>query len=153
MSQRAYARQRGCSQQAVNAQTVDHGGPIPTYGKHRQIDPAEADRLWPARTNGAALPSQARELDRQRVRKLKADAARAELELRVRQGELLDRQQGQDTAFRFARMLRDRWQAWPSRVDPLLAATFDLDAAAVTVALENYVRDHLTELASESVEF
>ena len=87
------------------------------------------------------------------MRKLKADAARAELELRVRQGELLDRQQGQDTAFRFARMLRDRWQAWPSRVDPLLAATFDLDAAAVTVALENYVRDHLTELASESVEF
>jgi len=50
-------------------------------------------------------------------------------------------------------MLRDRWQSWPSRVDPLLAATFDLDAAAVTVALENYVRDHLTELASESVEF
>jgi hypothetical protein len=75
------------------------------------------------------------------------------LELRVRQGDLLDRRQGRDMAFRFARTLRDAWLAWPARVGPVLAATFDLDAAAVTVALENYVRDHLTELAGESVKF
>jgi hypothetical protein len=151
VSQRAYAKQRGCSQQAVNAQTVDHGGPIPTYGKHKQIDPAEADRLWP-RTNGAP-PSRVREFDRQRLRKLKADAARAELELRVRRGELLDRQKGLDTVFRFARMLRDRWQAWPAKIGPLVAAQFGLDPGAVIVVLEAYVREHLEELSSERVAF
>ena len=63
-------------------------------------------------------------------------AARAELELRVRRGELLDRRQGLDTLFRFGRMLRDRWQAWPVKVGPLLAAQFGLDPGAVIVVLE-----------------
>jgi hypothetical protein len=53
----------------------------------------------------------------------------------------------------FARLIRDTWQAWPARVGPLLAAQFDLDAAAVTVALGDQVRELLDELASESVEF
>jgi hypothetical protein len=56
-------------------------------------------------------------------------------------------------AFSFARMLRDRWLAWPARGGPLLAATFEVDAGAVTVALEAHVREHLAELASTSVEF
>jgi hypothetical protein len=77
----------------------------------------------------------------------------AELELRVRRGELLDRQKGLDTVFRFARMLRDRWQAWPVKVGPLLAAQFGLDPGAVVVTLENYVREHLEELSSERVAF
>jgi hypothetical protein len=51
------------------------------------------------------------------LRKLKADAARAELELRGRKGELLDRQKGIDVVFRFGRTMRDRWQAWPVKVD------------------------------------
>jgi hypothetical protein len=153
VSQREFARWRGCSVQAVNRNTVDHGGVIPTYGAKKQIDPVEAERLWPPRTNGPAAPSQARELDRQRVRKLKAEAARAELELRMRKGELLDRQKGLDTVFRFARMLRDRWQAWPVRIGPLVAAQFGLDPGAVIVVLEGLVRDHLEELSSERCEF
>lgn len=56
-------------------------------------------------------------------------------------------------AFSFARMLRDRWLAWPASVGPLLAAQFEADATAVTVVLEGYVREHLDELASESCEF
>jgi hypothetical protein len=56
-------------------------------------------------------------------------------------------------AFAFARMLRDRWQAWPARVGPLLAGQFELDAGAVTVVLEGYVREHLEELASERGDF
>jgi hypothetical protein len=153
VSQREFARRRGCSIQAVNRNTVDHGGVIPTYGAKKQIDPAEAERLWPPRTMGTTPSRRGRELDRQRLRKLTAEAARAELELRVRRGELLDRQKGLDTVFRFARMLRDRWLAWPAKVGPLLAAQFDLDAGAVTVVLEGYVREHLEELASERLEF
>src|SRR5262249_50374243 len=83
------------------ATPVDHGGVIPTYGAKKQIDPAEAERLWPPRTMGTTPPRRGRELDRQRLRKLTAEAARAELELRVRRGELLDRQKGLDTVFRF----------------------------------------------------
>src|SRR5262249_60089755 len=151
VSQREFARQRGCSIQAVNRNTVDHGGVIPTYGAKKQIDPADAERLWPPKTNGPAPPSQARELDRQRVRKLKAEVARAELELRVRKGELLDRQKGLDTVFRFARMLRDRWQAWPAKIGPLWRRSSD--PGAVIVVLEGLVREHLEELSSERCEF
>ena len=60
VSQAAYAKQRGCSQQAVNAQTVAHGGPIPTYGPRKQIDPAEANRLWPRRPPPAGTVDLAR---------------------------------------------------------------------------------------------
>jgi hypothetical protein len=45
--------------------------------------------------------------------------------------------------YTIARMLRDRWLAWPARVGPLLAAQFEVDAGAVTVALEAFVRDAL----------
>src|SRR5262245_15448482 len=79
VSQREFAKRRGCSVQAVNRNTVDHGGVIPVHGPRKQVCVEEADRLWPPRTNGAAPLSPVRELDRQRVRKLKADAARSEL--------------------------------------------------------------------------
>jgi hypothetical protein len=39
------------------------------------------------------------------------------------------------------------------RIGPRLTAQFELDAGAVTVVLEGYVREHLEELASERVEF
>src|SRR5262249_15973802 len=68
-------------------------------------------------------------------------------------GTLVSRARAVQKAFGFARMLRDRWQAWPARVGPLLAAQFELDAGAVTVVLEGYVREHLEELASERCEF
>ena len=155
VSQREFARRRGCSIQAVNRNTVDHGGVIPTYGAKKQIDPVEAERVWPASPNvrSPVGARRRRELEQARLRKLRADADRAELELRVRRGELLDRARGLDTVFRFARMLRDRWQAWPVKVGPLLAAQFGLDPGAVIVTLENHVREHLEELSSEACQF
>ena len=53
----------------------------------------------------------------------------------------------------FARMQRDRWQAWPARLGPQLAAQFDLDATQVTLYLEEHVREFLVELASERCNF
>jgi hypothetical protein len=50
-------------------------------------------------------------------------------------------------------MVRDAWLSWPARVGPFLAATYDLDAGSVTVALEGYVREQLADLASERCEF
>lgn len=75
------------------------------------------------------------------------------LVLEQRRGSLISRTRATAKAFSFARMLRDRWQAWPARVGPLLAAQFDLDAGVMTVVLEGYVREHLEELASERVDF
>jgi len=68
-------------------------------------------------------------------------------------GELISRDGATRTAFAFGRLWRDRWMAWPARVGPELAMQFNVDAGALTVALERVVHEHLTELASESVEF
>jgi hypothetical protein len=50
------------------------------------------------------------------------------------------------------RRWRDAWLSWPVRIAPELPMQFDVDAGTLTVALEQAVRDHLTELASESIE-
>jgi hypothetical protein len=56
-------------------------------------------------------------------------------------------------ALAFGRLLRDTWLAWPARVHPELAPAFDLDATALTVALEGYVREDLEQLARERPDF
>ena len=50
-------------------------------------------------------------------------------------------------------MIRDAWLSWPARVGPLLAAPYDLDAGSITVDLEGYVREQLSDLANERCEF
>lgn len=74
------------------------------------------------------------------------------LTLEQRRGALIPRARALATAFAYARLLRDRCLAWP-RVGPLLAAQFELDAGAVTVVLEGYVREQLEELVSERRDF
>jgi hypothetical protein len=46
VSQRQYAKRRGISQAAVWKRTTTAGGPIPTHGPRKLIDPAQADALW-----------------------------------------------------------------------------------------------------------
>ena len=48
ISIRQYARLRGIDESAVRKRTVARGGPIPTHGRAKRIDPDEADRLWRA---------------------------------------------------------------------------------------------------------
>jgi hypothetical protein len=62
-----------------------------------------------------------------------AEAQLKRLALEQRRGALISRDRAVLKAFSFARMLRDRWLAWPARVGPPLAAQFDLDAGSVTV--------------------
>jgi len=77
------------------------------------------------------------------------DAARLE----QRRGALISRDRATLKAFAFARMVRDTRLTWPARVGPQLAATFELDATAVTLYLEDQVRQLVAELPSERVEF
>jgi hypothetical protein len=172
MTQRAYARRRRISQAAVQKRTVGAGGPIPTHGPKKLIDPVEADALWEATKSAAGLagseqpeaPAPRRELPRAdpplgttlaqaRAASVVVDVQTKRLALEQRRGALISRDRAILKSFAFARTLRDMVQAWPARVGPQLAAAFDLDATAVTVYLDDHVRQLLNELASERVDF
>jgi hypothetical protein len=150
--------------------TTAAGGPIPVHGPKKLIDPEEADALWDATMSpqGAANAAHARaatspelpprgvtgsQLAQARAAALVVDVQTKRLVLEQRRGALISRDRALIKAFGFARMLRDRWLAWPAKVGPLLAAQFEVDAGTLTVALEGYVRDQLAELASERCEF
>jgi hypothetical protein len=165
VTQAEYARHRGISREAVRQRTITAGGPIPVHGARKLLDVAEADALWEATkstagashaTGNGAAPSRTvtgSQLAQARTAALVVDVQTKRLLLEQRRGALISRDRATLKAFAFGRMLRDRWLAWPSRVGPQLAARFEVDAGAMTIVLEGYVRDHLTELAGESVEF
>jgi hypothetical protein len=90
---------------------------------------------------------------RARTRKMRTDAKRAALELRVRRGELIDRAAGERVVFAFGRVVRDRFQAWPARISGELAATLEVDAGLLVVELERLVDAFLLEIADERCNF
>jgi hypothetical protein len=100
----------------------------------------------PARVTGSQL-AQAR------AAALVVDVQTRRLKLARQRGALVSRDLATLKAFAYTRIIRDAWLAWPARVGPQRAATFDLDPATVTVTLEQYVRQQLEDLASERVEF
>jgi hypothetical protein len=180
LSIRGYARHQGVTPAAVRKALK--AGRI-SRGPDGTIEVAAADRAWADRTAfrmppadaseprngggaspvsaaGAAAPMSdgAAHLDgdayrRARAAKTAIEAQRAKLELEARKGALISRDRAVTKAFSFARTLRDACLTWPTRIGPQLAAAFDLDAADVTVYLDDQVRQLLTELASERVEF
>jgi hypothetical protein len=169
VTQAAYARHRGISRVSVHLRTTTKGGPVPVHGPRKLIDVAEADALWEATkaVNGwspsSGAPGAPRgeptgvvsgsQLAQARAAALVVDVQTKRLALEQRRGALISRDRAVLKAFAFARTLRDACLTWPARIGPQLAATFELDAAAVTVALEDHVRQLLVELAAQSVEF
>jgi hypothetical protein len=174
--QAAYARHRGISREAVRQRTATKGGPIPVHGPKKLIDVAEADALWDATMSsqgygsaqaraaerarqGSASPApaaagvSAAALHQARAAALVIDVQTKRLALEQRRGALISRDRAVLKAFSFARLLRDSWLNWPARVGPQLAAAFDVDPGRLTVALEEHVRQHLTDLARERPEF
>lgn len=71
---------------------------------------------------------------------------RNKVRLSKEKSELVDRAQAIAHVFRLARSERDAWLNWPARVSAQLAATLEIDAHALHLALENAVREHLQEL-------
>ena len=76
---------------------------------------------------------------------LKAQTNR--LKLQQLKKELVDRSKALSHVFRLARSERDAWVGWPARVSAQMAADLEVDAHKMHVTLENYVREHLSELA------
>jgi len=169
MSQAAYARHRGISRVAVHLRTATKGGPIPIHGPRKLIDPAEADALWDATKSRAGWSAKlgategprgepvgvvsGTNLAAARAAALVVDVQTKRLVLEQRRGALISRDRAVLKAFAFARTLRDAVLTWPARVGPQLAAAFELDAAAVTVQLEDHVRQLLIELAAQKCDF
>jgi hypothetical protein len=172
ISQAEYARRRNISRVAVHLRTTTKGGPIPVHGTKKLIDPAEADALWeatmsPAGAAGArgALDAKRRvpeepssvvtgtTLTQARAAALVVDVQTKRLVLEQRRGALISRDRALLKTFAFARTVRDHCQTWAGRIGPQLAAAFEIDATAVTVVLEDHVRQLLSELASERVDF
>jgi hypothetical protein len=170
VTQADYARHLGISRVSVHRRTTTAGGPIPVHGPHKLIDLAEADALWAAtRANKGAGSTRATvppprpgepapavtgtQLAQARAAALVVDVQTKRLVLEQRRGALISRDLAISKAFTFARTLRDACQTWPARIGPTLAAQFDLDAAAVTVALDDHVRQLLDELTGQRVEF
>lgn len=69
------------------------------------------------------------------------------LEHEVKSARLVDAAAVSSKVFNLARVERDAWLNWPSRIAPLLAAEFGIDSVAFTVALEKRVREHLSDRA------
>ena len=167
VTQRAYARRRGVSQTAVwKRPSARVAGPDPRAEEEDRPDrgrssvggipvPSGPRTRKPPAHGGAHHPRRvwrapARPSPRRRLRGGRPDQA---VDPRTTPGRARLPSSATAKAFGFARMIRDTWLAWPARVGPLLAATYDLDAGSVTVALEGYVREQLEDLANERCEF
>jgi hypothetical protein len=173
ISIRQYARLRGIDESAVRKRTVARGGPIPTHGRAKRIDPDEADRLWFATMSPSAVstsrfqgtpeadapPAGAgpealaawlgnqQALTQARTALLLTEVQLRRLRLEERRGALLDRQTTLAKLFTTIRAYRDAWLAWPARVGPEIAARFGLDQTDLMIELEKHVRRQLEEFA------
>lgn len=147
LSQRAYARHRGVSHEAVRKAV--NAGRIPMH--EGRIDPAEADAAWernsdPAkrratseslRTNAAYAHARA---ERERCR---AEIAR--LDLARRRGLLMERAEVERLAFTRGRRVRDQLLALPAQLAAVIAGTED--PATVERVLEDAIDRALETLA------
>ena len=153
LSVRAYARHRGVSHVAV-LKALRSGRIV--VSADGTIDPAMADKTWQERTaarmpppgahpepvpgalgvSGGAGSSEASAYHRARAAALVVDVQTKLLTLEQRRGALISCARAVRQAFDFARALQDACLVWPGRIGPQLAATFDVDAAAVTIYLK-----------------
>jgi len=114
----------------------------------RKITSAEAQRLAKLRwERERATESESEAEARRRLTSAKAD--KAEIEARVRRGELVERAKAERAIFEFARRMRDVWTTWPARIAAPIAARLGVDPHAVEAALVAEVRRHLEEIARD----
>lgn len=169
ITQAEYARQRGCSKQAVS-KAVKAGRLTLIDGK---VDPEIADREWARNTDpdqqARGAPEQfevtqarvqasapAAESDvlgpfdptlveaKARTEKLRADLL--EMEIREKRGELIDADQARRVQFNLGRSARNGFLAIPSRLAPLLAPI--TDAAQIERMLEAEIRQVCQQIAT-----
>ncbi|MCA3572750.1 MAG: hypothetical protein IOC86_02465 [Aestuariivirga sp.] len=155
LTQIAFAKEVGLSRGRIS-QLVAEGLPVERDGK---IDPIKgkewiANNLDPKRreaATGNAPEGKLGMVAAMRAQKLQTEAKLVELELKQKEGKLLDRAEVEKAIFERARFERDAWIGWASRAATELAAALISNPQETFIALDKLVRLHLTELASTSI--
>lgn len=167
LSIRAYARHRGVTDTAVHK--AIRTGRIDVLADGT-IDPESADQQWSANTDTPRIGTQssavtvgageeatdgstagnpgqrgASLLQARTVNEV-VKAQTAKVRLALLKSELVDRAQAVSLVFKLARVERDAWINWPSRVAGEMAAQLNTDPHELHIALESAVRKHLSEL-------
>lgn len=105
------------------------------------VDPADEALLDAVIVDGQAMPfakaGALKETYLARLRKLEFDE---------KSGALVDRALAEKLFFDTAREYRDAWQSWPARIAIMMADELKVDARALTIILNTYIRQHLTEM-------
>ncbi|MEM9839467.1 MAG: hypothetical protein AAF830_09985 [Pseudomonadota bacterium] len=141
-----FAQELGVSRSRVT-QLVERGLPTTEDG----LVPLEEGRRWyeqnigPSRRKIAPASSARAELD-----KLKAERER--LKIAQIKGELIPRDVASRVVFERARMERDSWTAFASRVSATIAMETGADQSKLFAALDREVRAQLQELADEPLD-
>lgn len=149
-----YAKSRGLSSGRIS-QLIADGLPVAKDGR---LDPGAADKWIAQNIAPPTGPADSAAMRDARtgamssfadVRRAKAsvDTRLAVLELRKREGELVEKAVVERTVFERARMERDSWLGWIQRASPELAGLLDADPAETFAVLDRLVREHLSELA------
>ena len=87
-----------------------------------------------------------------RHRSLIAATEKAELAVKVRRDELVDRAKARRAVFARARADRDMHMAWVMRTVPVIAAEIGVDEHKLFAALDAAMREHLQMLAATPLE-
>ncbi len=168
LSQRAYAKFAGISLAMVQ-KDIEHGRVV--FHEDGSIDPEASielrrkmldetkrrDRRRAETGNAASLgdaPPDTSSVQGLRRIQMSLDIRLRQLELQQKRGELVERAKAVAAFFEAARRIRDAWLAWPARVAARMAADFGLsDVHVVQRVLDDYVRQHLEELADPEPRF
>jgi len=162
LSLRAYAKHRGVSDTAVRK--AIKSGRITVQADHL-IDPDVADEQWNKNTDPSKVRSSGQRSNASITEhpetdctgaldmtyeqaKLAHEVLKAEignLELKILNGELIDRKKALEKVFVLARRERDVWINWPARVSAALAVELQVEEHALYTALTDAVRDELMQ--------
>lgn len=165
MSQAAYSRHIGLSTGTVNGYVK--GGKIKLYDG--MVDQIEADQ-WrrgniavDARRGGKAedtaaaidgkpdkpdTPGDPLNLNKIKAAHESVKLQIANIELKRKQGQLVDREKVTGVFFSEFRAVRDSFQNWPSRVASVMAGELNVEPKLMQEILDKYIRVQLEDLAS-----
>jgi len=144
----AFARRHGFSRQ--RAHTLKKKGlPVLSDGS---VNSDEADRWLEANINQDRRPGRKATSGTWKEEKERADALLRDLELRRRQGELIERADAERAAFERAQRERHAWQSWTATAAAWLASELGVPERDIFDRLDRLVRDHLDQLADEPMD-
>ena len=123
--------------EAASAPEVRRSAPPP---RHPPPARETADASVPPLSTGGTSLLQARTVNEVLKAKLK------QVELAEKKEELVDRAKAVAQVFKLARIERDAWLNWPTRVSGQMASQLGVDAHQMHITLEAAVREHLIEL-------